>query len=41
MFRRSGNLNFTKKDTFETFVALLIVKDDFKSTVILEMYILY
>ena len=39
MLRGSRNLNITKYETFETLFAALIVKDDFKPTVV--MYILY
>ena len=39
MFRCLRNLNITKSETFERFFAALIVKDDFKPTVV--MYILY
>ena len=38
MFGGPSNLNITKLDTFETFLGTLIVKDDFKPTVV--MYIL-
>ena len=38
MFRGSMNLNITKKETFQTFFATLIVKDDFKPTVVIYIY---
>ena len=40
MFRGSRNLNITKLETFETFFAVLIVKDDFKPTVVMYNYII-
>ena len=40
MFWESRNLNITKQETFETFFAILIVKDYFKPTVVMYNFML-